>query len=205
MVLAFPFAMVMAMDAIRGGEPLPPHVERALAVKLGATAIALVVLFGGWVVPAANQVWRTEMAPDPAYVPPRGVRELTTLELFTDPARATAPAPFTRLGRAGAINREKHNRAVLALLPAVLLWLRWGQHQRPRRRWYSPLPGSIATVIAFVGFFSLYMASVAIEPKLNLSPGTGLWTPLVAFVLLGLAQRAVMSRNPNAIFRAPTL
>ncbi len=57
--LAFPFAMVGAVDAIRGHEPLPPHVERAVVAKLAHASPSLfMVCFHGWVVPAANQAWR---------------------------------------------------------------------------------------------------------------------------------------------------
>ena len=38
LVLAFPFAMIGAVDTIRCHEPLPPQVERAAVVKLGVLA-----------------------------------------------------------------------------------------------------------------------------------------------------------------------
>ena len=34
-----------------------------------------------------------------------------------------------------SLRREINQRLVIALLLAVLLWLRWGAHASPRRRW----------------------------------------------------------------------
>ena len=63
MVMAFPFAMVAAVDAIRRHEPLSPQIERAVVVKLGIIAVLLMVSFHGWIVPAANQAWRVKTMP----------------------------------------------------------------------------------------------------------------------------------------------
>ena len=115
-----------AVDAIRGHEALPPHVERAVVTKLAMIAVALMVFFHGWVVPAANQAWRTNMMPAGMSAPARGVRELTTMELINDPSRAHARETTNAGSRAAVIRRELNNRANLALLPALLLWLRWG-------------------------------------------------------------------------------
>ncbi len=80
------------------------------------------------------------MVPAGMSAPARGVRELTTTELLSDPSRAHASETTNAGGRAAMIRRELNNRAALALLPVLLLWLRWGMLDRPRRRWYSPLP-----------------------------------------------------------------
>ncbi|HEX6216311.1 MAG TPA: hypothetical protein VFZ38_15865 [Vicinamibacterales bacterium] len=186
--LAFPFAMPWVIDAIRRRTD-PNHVERSAALRIGAIAVLFSALLLGWGVPMANQVFREIAAPEHARPPARGVRELTIAELIADPARTTSDAPFTRFGSRGAIRRELNNRATLAILPAVLIWWRWGAHERRRQRWYSPLPTPVATATAIAVFFALYFSSVVVEPTLNLNPGTGLWLPVAALLLWGTAER----------------
>lgn len=186
--VAFPFAMTWVTDAIRR-HTRPTPIERATALRIGIIAVTFTVLVMGWVVPAANQEFREIAAPDHARPPALGVRELTTRELIADPSPATADAPYTRHGQRGAVRRELNNRAVFALLPAVLLWLRWGALERPRKAWFSPLPASLATVITICGFFTLYFASVAIEHQANWEPGTALWLPPIALGMWGAGER----------------
>jgi len=188
LVLAFPFAMVGAADAIRGHEVLPPHVERALVTKLAMIAVALMVFFHGWVVPAANQAWRAKMTPAGVSAPARGVRELTTTDLINDPSRAHAGETTNAGGRAAVIRRELNNRANLALLPAVLLWLRWGMLERPRRRWYSPLPSWLLNPILIGAFLLLNVIGV------NSGAAVGVWLPTFVFLAAGLISRR--SRPP---------
>ena len=186
--LAFPFAMPWVIDAIRRRTD-PSHVERSAALQVGLIAVVFSTLLLGWGVPLANQAFREVAAPEHARPPARGVRELTIAELMADPARTTSDATFTRFGGPGAIRRELNNRATLAILPAVLLWWRWGARERRRQRWYWPLPTPVATTTALVVFFTLYFASIVIEPNLNLNPGTGLWFPIAALLLWGTAER----------------
>ena len=186
MVMAFPFAMVAAVDAIRRYEPLPAHVQRAAVLKLGAVAVVLMVLFSGWVVPASNQAWRVA-ASNTASGPPPGIRELSIVELIADPARAEVPNRYTR---AGGIRRELCTRALLTMLPVLLLWMRWPGAKQLRRRWYAPIAASVATATAAVGFFSLYYLGLNVEPDFNWQPGTGLWLPVVIFGLIGLLQQS---------------
>jgi hypothetical protein len=186
--LAFPFAMTWVADAIRR-HTRPTPIERLAALRIGVIAVLFTVLGVGWVVPAANRQFREIAAPADARPPALGVRELTTRELIVDPSGATADAPYTRYGQRGAIRRELHNRAVLALLPALLLWLRWGALERPRRAWFSPLPASLATALTICGFFMLYFASVVIEPRANWQPGTALWLPVIALAAWGAGER----------------
>ena len=187
LVLAFPFAMVGAVDAIRGHEALP-HLERAVVTKLAMIAVALMVFFHGWVVPAANQAWRANLAPAGMSAPARGVRELTTMDLINDPSRAHASETTNAGGRAAMIRRELNNRAHLALLPAVLLWLRWGMHNRPRRRWYSPLPSWLLNPTLIGAFLLLNFIGV------NFGAAVGVWLPTFVFIAVGLISRS--SRPP---------
>jgi hypothetical protein len=175
-------------DAIRR-HLRPTPMERITALRTGMIAVLFTILVVGWIVPAANQQFREIAAPADARPPALGVKELTTRELIVDPSAATADAPYTRHGHRGAIRRELHNRAVVSLLPALLLWLRWGALERPRRAWFSPLPASLATALTICGFFMLYFASVVIEPRANWQPGTALWLPLIALAAWGAGER----------------
>ena len=89
LIAIFPFAMTGAVDAIRRGRLLPPRVERAAILKVAIGAVLFMTVFGGWVVPAANQAFRVSMRPAAA-APVRSVRELTTVQLIFDPSLAAA-------------------------------------------------------------------------------------------------------------------
>jgi hypothetical protein len=136
-------------------------------------AVALMMIFHGWVVPAANQAWRTNLTPAGMSAPTRGVRELTTMELINDPSRAHASETTNAGGRAAMIRRELSNRAHLALLPAVLLWLRWGMLNRPRRRWYSPLPSWLLNPILIGTFLVLDVIGVNFARSLAIGAAAG--------------------------------
>ncbi|MFA5908412.1 MAG: hypothetical protein WC815_06535 [Vicinamibacterales bacterium] len=188
MTSVFPFAMVAAVDAIRRYEPLPEHVQRATALKLGIVAFALMMLFCGWVVPASNQVWRVAVAREGRHgYPAPGLRELSTSALIADPSRASAA---TRFNRAGYVRKELNQRAVLAILPVLLLWLRWVGLERPRNHRYSPVPASVATIAAYAAFYGLFFSGLSFENRLDLLPGTGLWLPVVGFGTMGLLQQS---------------
>ena len=189
LILAFPFAMIAAADAIRCHEPVPPRIQRAIVVKLGIVAVLLMVCFHGWVVPAANQAWRVKTMPAGINAPARGVRELTTLELINDPSRAHAGDTTNEGGRAAVIRRELNNRAHLAILPAMLLWLRWGMLDRPRRRWYSPLPSWLLTPIVIVAFFALNFVGINFARSAAVGAAVGAWLPTLVFLAFGLIAR----------------
>src|SRR5215204_14410 len=57
LAIAFPVAMVIAVDAIRRTTDVPPHVERAAAVKLGLFAMLVMIVVGSWLAPLAGQKW----------------------------------------------------------------------------------------------------------------------------------------------------
>ena len=186
--LAMPFAMIIAVDAIRCHEDLPAHIERAAAVRLAIVVVLFMIVCGGFVVPAANQSWRATMAATYGArhgdALARGVRELTTVELITDPDRVT----LTGRPPHDSIRRELNSRAALAVLPVLFIWLRWRALDLPRRR-FSPLPASMVAAFAILGFIMLYVTAGFVEDLLRLQAGTGLWLPLAAFTALGLAEQ----------------
>jgi hypothetical protein len=198
--VAFPFAMITAVDAIRCDHALPPHVERSAVVKLALAAVLFMVAFGGVVTPAANQAWRVATAQAAGIpAPARGIRELTIYELLTDPSRATADEGRTNsYGRALAIRRELNNRASLAVLPVCLLWLRWRLLDLPRRRW-SPLPPSVIAIAAVAGYIVLRWTERASEDVFGLSRGTGLWAPFAIFAALMWLDQWRRARRAGAV------
>jgi hypothetical protein len=175
--VAFPLSMIGAVDAIRRYDPLPPHVERAVAAKLGLIAVVFMLVFGGFVVPASNQLFRQTSGPGgPSPFP--GVRELTTYQLLTDPA--------LEAHRAANIQRELNNRAALALFPVVLLWVRWRAIDTGRGTWWSPLPAPLATMIVVAAFVVTSFYGFFLELDLDLAAGTRHWLPIAAFTVWGL-------------------
>jgi hypothetical protein len=199
LAIAFPFAVIGAVDAIRGHDPLPKHVERAAAVKLGIAALVIMIFFGGWVVPASNQAWRVAMNPYRSSAPARGLRELSTYELIVDPARATAhERPTSEYARAISIQRELNNRASLALLPLLLLWRRWRALDLPPGRWYSPRSAAWATVVMASGFLFLRSSNRFVEEGWHLPAGTGLWLPLLILAAIGLIRMQWAARPLRA-------
>jgi hypothetical protein len=197
--VAFPFAMITAVDAIRCDHALPPHVERSAVVKLALAAVLFMVAFGGVVVPAAHQAWRTATLQAGRPTSARGIRDLSTYELLTDPSRATAAEGRTNIyGRALAIRRELNNRASLALLPVCLLWLRWRLLDLPRHRW-SPLPPSVIAIAAVAGYVVLRWTERAAEEVFSLSRGSGLWAPFVIFAALMWLDQWRRARRAGAV------
>ena len=180
--LAFPFAMTGAVDALRGRKLLPAHIERAVALKLGAFAIAFMFIFTGWVVPAAGTAARRSMNPAGMQEPLRAMRELTTYELITDPDQATIFAPRSVVeSQSNTRQRELNQRAALVVLPIVLLWLRWRTLSRRRR----PLPVLLATTIAIATLFATGYGGVWLEREWQLAAGSAAWFPIAIFVLYG--------------------
>jgi len=185
--VAFPFSMIGAVDAIRRDDTLPSHVERALAAKLGVIALLFMIVFGGFVVQAGNQMFRAAVTRGTP--PVRGVRELTTIELMRDPSIAHAGETTNAGGRAAVIRRELSNRAHLAILPVMLLWLRWGMLDRPRRRWYSPLPSWLMTPLVIAMFFLLNFIGINFARSAAVSAAVGVWLPALGFLAIGLITR----------------
>jgi hypothetical protein len=191
-VLALPFAMLTAVDVIRRDPQLPAYLARAVAVRLAATAVVFMVLGHGWLVPAAKQAYRRMSAPAAADAPMRGLREFTTIELLSD---SSFGSPAARFSRAGAIRSELTNRAVLAVLPAVFVWLRWIAHDVRTRRRFWPLPAALMTTIAVIGFVASYFTGFLAEAAWGLSPGTGFWLPIVVATLIGVTQQWIAARR----------
>jgi hypothetical protein len=176
-------AIGVAVDVVRGSEDLTPAVQRAVTTRLLIAITIWTVVGGGWIVPAVNQAWRTSMmaaagAP-PNYAPPRGVQELTTVELIFHADRSDV-----QNGRAQTVaTRELTDRISLILLPFFVAALRW---RTPSRPWTGPrLQLNVWT--GLVIFLILAQASGPIEDALGLAEGGGalvMWLLLTGFVFV---------------------
>ena len=190
LLLTFPFAMAGAVDAIRGRGLLLPHVERAIVLKFGLFAAAFMLIGGGWVVPASNHAARVATNPPGMNAPLRAMRELSTFELVTDPARANVFAPGTNLAaRSESLTRELNSRAMLVAFPVVLIWLRWRAYNPARHRRSSPLPVFLATAASLAVVIGSAASGAWLERQ-GLAPiGTTYWMPLAIFIAWGIAAR----------------
>ncbi len=195
LVLALPFALIPAVDVIQRDPTAASHVARASVLKLALAGSLCIAIGHGFIVPIANQQFRilaTQSSMPTAHgrsVPQPGIRETSTVKLLADAQRL---GPALRYTQAGVIRRELNARAVLAVLPALLVWLRWlSLDTRSRRR-----PSALAlTPLLFVGFFAASTLSIPIEYTWNLTPGTGLWMPVLIGILIGGRAQLAMSRR----------
>ena len=184
-LLAFPFAMGFTVDGVRRrARPTPG--ERVAMLRAAILAVVLMIVLGGWIVPATNQQFRLTVWGDRTPPPAHGARELTTTQLIQTPWLARAEG----LTRPEAIQRELHNRASLAVLPLILIWLRWRALNNPSPQWL--LPAWLAATVTIGIFAVLRSNDVNIEAAFSLPTGAGAWFPLVAFVLIGLARDAAI-------------
>ena len=199
--MAFPFAMVMAVDAIRRNAAVPPHVERAAAMKLGVIAVCVMLTAVGFVAPLASQEWRAVSTPAGWNTPQLRLQQLSIVALLIHPERDTAivPGHYTR---AGEIRRELINRSVLSILPAMFVWLRWTALGRPRRRFW-PLPAVLMTPLVMVVFLMAFYSGFILEHEWALQPGTGLFVPPIVFGLWSLAEQRLARQPWRARSAAP--
>lgn len=180
-LLAFPFAMGFAVDGIRR-HSTPTAAERLAFVRAAVVAVACTVILHGWIVPESNQQFRLTVWGDRQPVPARGARELTSTQLFSSPRLARAePARIRDL----AIQREAHTRASFAVLPVVLMWMRWVALRRPSR-WV--LPAWLAVTLSGLLYFGIRSVGPLLERRWDLIPGIGAWLPLAAFMVFALTR-----------------
>jgi hypothetical protein len=172
LVLTFPFAVMLGIDAIRRKDAGPNHVERRVALTVVLFATLWMVLAGGWLVPRSNYRWQ-----DTA----RGLRELTTYELIVE-----TPDTIPALHGTPRV-REINNRLSLAMLPLLLVWIRWrslAAGPTPAMR----LPASVIVLAMGWAFMMLRRFDRELEAAF-IAPGFGPWIALAVFVLAGLAEQ----------------
>jgi hypothetical protein len=194
--MAFPFAMIVAVDAIRRSD-VAPHVERAAALKLVAFAVCFLLVSAGVVVPFANQEWLEVATPPGWNVPQPGWQQLSTFELLNHPERSDVivPGSYTR---AGEIRRVLINRGVHAVMPAMLVWLRWTALSRVRRRRFWPLPASAMTVAVLITLSATVFSGSHLEYQLAMQPGSGQFVPLIVFGMWAIVEQRLVVRERAA-------
>ncbi|MDP2054275.1 MAG: hypothetical protein Q8L75_11610 [Acidobacteriota bacterium] len=192
LTMMLPFAILPAIDAMRrnGGEPTQQ--QRRATLTLAAVAVCGVAIGQGWLTPAANQYFRNEMMTamnGRPTVAGRGIREVTTGELIAgDVAILPALQGTPRV-------REINMRLSLALLPAVLAWLRWQSLSRSRRRSWPVVRSCLLAVSATAAFIAVMPASPALE-RLFQAPGFG--PPLALAVFAAIARSGIWWRQRAA-------
>lgn len=177
--IAFPFALFSAVDAIRHSASASPT-ERITAVRFALAGVAVTVLLAGWPLPAVHEQFRESVRDGAAAPAAQAVRELSTYELVVHPSRADRAEHFSE---AGYVRQELHTRGMMAVLPAVLVWIRWVFLAARRRS--APTPASGATIAVMAAFFALYTLGINSERALGLQPGSGTWLPIAMFALAG--------------------
>jgi hypothetical protein len=185
--IALPFALFCSVDALRGSAR-PSAAERITALRFALAGIVVTALLGGAAMPAANQLLRHSVGADANM--PRGIRELSTYELAVHPSRANSA---DRFNEAGYVRRELQTRSMMAVLPAVLVWVRWVFLGARRRS--SPTPASGATIAVMAVFFTFYFLGINSEQALGLRPGSGTWLPIGVLALAGMAKVAQSGRS----------
>lgn len=181
LTLMLPFAILPAIDAMRRGGEKPAAADRRGALTLIVVAVIGVAVGQGWVTPAANQQFRNETASHfngrPTIVP-RGLREMTTAELIVGDLTNTPALDGTPRVR------ELNMRLTLAVLPALLAWLRWRSLSRPRKRSWPVVKSCLLAIAAPFAFFAVMPVGAALEPII--APGFG---PLLALGLFAVTTR----------------
>ena len=169
LTLMLPFAILPAIDAMRGNGDGPAAADCRGALVLVVVAVCGVTAGQGWVTPAANLHFRNQVASEfagrPVVVPP-GLREMTTSALLAgDVANIPALYGVPRV-------RELNMRLSLALLPAVLAWLRWRSLSRLRQRSWPVAKSCLMALAATAGFVAVMPIGPALE-RVFLAPGFG--------------------------------
>ena len=186
LTLMLPFSILPAIDAMRRDGDEPTAADRRGALVLVIVAVCGVAIGQGWLTPAANQYFRNEMMSQMngrPTVAPRGLREITTSELIAG-ERSSIP----RLGGNTERVRELNMRLSLALLPAVLAWLRWHSLSRLRKRSWPVVTSCLLALAATAAFIAMMPISPALE-HIFLAPGLG---PTLALALFALIARAAI-------------
>lgn len=212
LTLVFPFALVSGVDAIRRFDGLEAHAARSTVSKLAVFGVVFVFFCHGWVMPAANQVYR-ELALEASIrsqgdaraiehfertrpQPAPGVREMSNSELVATLARARASEPSTYpFAMARSAQREINNRAALAILPVLLLWRRWRALDLPGGRWFSARHSAVAAVAMIVAFGALSPLGQSVEQAWGMPAGAGPWLTLLVLATIGSVRVWLVERT----------
>ena len=186
---ALPFTLGFSTDGIRRSGAGPTRAEWTMAVQLGTLAVLGLVVFQGWIVPAANQRYRAGMVKHEAFTalsldatgePARGIRELNTFELALE--FAATPSSDHPQGRANTLGRALYARVAFPVLVLVIMWLRWRAADTPRRRWPTAITTPIALLLIGATYFTL---GAVFDLVLGGGPALGACGPIAVLLLFG--------------------
>lgn len=164
-VFALPFSTIIGADAIRRHDELPAHTQRGAALKFVTFTLLLMLFVTALVVPAAREQW-----------------------LRSGTADAIAAARYISPGDAARLSSL---RAATAIMPPLILWIRWRALDRPRRRsrFVSPMPTSLAVTLAIVGYLLLFSMGSLAELWWSFPRGSGAWLPVLAFAFAAMPEQ----------------
>jgi hypothetical protein len=203
---ALPFTLGFSTDGIRRRGTEPTRAERTMSAQLATFAVLGVIILQGWVVPAANQRYRAGMVKHEAFTtlslsatgePPRGIRELNTLELARE--LAATPSSGHPQGRDNVLARALYARVAFPVLTLVIMWLRWRALEAPGCRWREAVTTPIALVLTGVTYFTL---GAAFDLVLGGGPIAGACGPIAVLLLFGWYRGRL--RGPTLSTMAPT-
>lgn len=163
-LVALPFSTIIGADIIRRKDDFPAYAQRNASVQIVGLIQILMVLLSAIVVPAARAYW-----------------------FATDPAGATAiagpghPTPDEAL-------RSSRVFAAATLLPPVLLWIRSRAPNVPQGP-FTPMPTSVAAVLAMVGYIAMLFAGSFVELRYQMPRGAGGLLPLLAFAFAAVPEQ----------------
>jgi hypothetical protein len=192
--ITFPFAMVIAVDAIRRNDAAS-HIERAAAMKLGTIAVLFMLAMGGFIGPLASRQFTLIITPAGWNIPTPSPQQLSTVALLNHPDRTSEIVPGRQYTRAGVIRRELLSRSMLSIIPAMLIWLRWSALATRRRHRFWPPPASAMTVLVVTAFFVSFFGGFRIEMEWRLPAGTGLLLPVLVFAAWAFAEQHLSRRS----------
>jgi hypothetical protein len=163
---ALPFSTIIGADAIRCHDDLPPHVQRGAALKVATFTLVLMVMLSGWIVPAARANW---LRAEPATADALAARKYET------------PQHAERISRVAA---------AMAVMPPLLLWIRWRALDMPRRRgrFFSPMPLGLAVTLAIAGYVLLSAAGGLAELWWSFPRGSGALLPVLGFAFTAIPE-----------------
>jgi hypothetical protein len=196
LLVSFPFSCLPVGLVLRRSHNRRP-IAKGVWLSLGLT-IAFFAVGLGWIGPAANQRWRTELfqALNTAaerripIIPARGPRELTITELWR--SEMTRDTTVCSPCSATEVNFEWHNRLMLLSLPFVLFALGWTLATVSRDGAAGP--------VAF--WFAASAVSIVLSEITREASGRAAfyaWPPVIAYVVVtcGLAWRTRSNPRPS--------
>lgn len=202
--LAVSLPMALTLGVALG---LAGHVSARLAIAVAV--IGLVCSIGsvanlGWLVPAANQAFRTaafermrQQQGDTGWTsPPRGESELTLVDLdrLIQRRQAFPVGSHYELDDLTRLRTGYHMRWALAFAPCALVLFAMSLAAYTRKKWKI----RVAIGIALLGYYAILYWGRLFALNHDLPPPAGAWLPNVVFTLLSAATVMLVRRDAEA-------